>query len=111
MAEVYLEDASAGIELWPPVLRVGERIQIAFRAARIVGALREPRYEVSVFDTRNRRVATLLRGAAKPSGGVVFVEWEGRDDRGLEVPSGAFQLRVQGLGSALRLERTIIVER
>ena len=108
MAEVYLEDASAGLELWPPVMRTGERMHIAFRAARIVGSMYAPRYEVCVFDSARRRVATLLRGTARPSGGVVFVEWDGRDDRGADVPSGSYQVRVQG---ALRLERTLIVDR
>ncbi len=68
MAEVYLEDASPGLELWPSVLRAGERMHIAFRAARVVGTMSVPRYEVAVFDSRRRRVATLLRGPARPSG-------------------------------------------
>jgi flagellar hook assembly protein FlgD len=95
--------------LWPEVLRAGERILVAFRAARVAGMMRVPSYEVTVFDSRRRRVATLLRGRARPSAGVVCVDWDGRDDRGALVPPGAYQLRVEGPGSSPRLERTLLV--
>ncbi len=112
MAETYLDydRDGAGIELWPEALRSGDRIHVAFRAARVVGAMSVPHYEVTVLDARCRRVATLLRGRARPAGGVICVDWDGRDDGGAWVPPGLYRLRVESVGSGLRLERTIYVE-
>jgi hypothetical protein len=110
MAELFLDQRCTGLEFWPPALKAGERIHIAFRAARVVGMMSTPRYEVTILDARRRRVATLLHGPARPSGGVVTLEWDGRDDAGDPVPAGAYQLRVQALGSPLQLERTIRVD-
>jgi hypothetical protein len=110
MPELYLDHRGSGLELWPNVLRAGDRVHVAFRAARVVGAMSIPRYEVTVLDSRRRRVATLLLGSARPVSGVVCVEWDGRDDRGQFVPAGAYQLRVEGLRCSLRLERTLLVD-
>src|SRR5262245_14827991 len=113
MAETYLERDSApgaGIELWPHSLRAGDRIHVAFRAARVVGAMSMPRYEVSVLDSGRRRVATLLRGRARPAGGVVCLDWDGRDDRGVLLSPGRYWLRVTIVDSPATLERTLYVE-
>ena len=107
---LYLDDAAAGITLDPAVLRAGDYINVAFRAARVAGATSLPRYDVAVFDARRRRVATLLRGRARAAAGVVCVDWNGRDDTGALVPPGAYQLRVESAGSSLRLERTLLVD-
>ena len=110
MAELLLEQTRPRLELWPSALRAGERVHIAFRAARVIGSMSVPRYEVTVLDARRRRVATLLHGPARPVGGVVCVEWDGRDDRGRRVPPGSYQLRVEGVGFRLRLERTLLID-
>src|SRR5262245_2471710 len=109
MTRLFLDVDGSGIELWPSQLRIGDRILIAFRASRVVGAMSAPRYEVMVLDFRRRRLATLLRGPARPSGGVVCVEWDGRDDHGRPVPAGPYQALVARVGTHVRLERTLWV--
>jgi len=109
MAELELDPRTSGLELWPTSLRSGDRIHIAFRATRVVGAMSVPRYEVSVLDSRRRRVATLLRGRVRPAAGVICVDWDGRDDRGIMVTSGAYTLRVERAGTEFRLERMLFV--
>jgi len=96
-----------GIEVWPREPRIGERMLVAFRAAKVFGAMSVPRYEVMVLDERRRRVATLMRGQARPSGGVVCVDWDGRDDGGVMIRAGVYRLRVEGIGTSLVLERTM----
>ena len=109
MVDLQIERALPAIELRPTVLRAGDRVQVAFRASRVDGAMRLPRYEVTVVDARRRRIATLLRGHARPAGGVICVDWDGRDDRGAAVPSGDYRLRVQRIGGTLRIEHTLTV--
>ena len=109
MTGLVLDIDRCGIELWPSELRIGDRIVIAFRASRVVGAMNAPRYEVAILDSRRRRLATLLRGSARPSAGVVCVEWDGRDDYGRLVATGPYQALVTTAGSRVRLERTLWV--
>jgi len=46
-----------------------------------------------VFDIRGTLVRTLLDNAAQP--GPYLVRWDGRDDRGIAVPSGVYFLRIE----------------
>ena len=110
MADLFLGEPVSAFEPRPSVMRAGDRVQVAFHAMRIHGAMRLPQYEVMILDSRRRRVATLLRGAARPAGGVICVDWDGRDDTGGIVPAGAYQLRVQGIDGSRPLERTLTVE-
>ena len=110
MTETYLESRNAGLELWPSVLRVGNLVRVTFRVARMAGATSPPWYRVTVLDSRRRLVATLLNGDARPVAGVVCVDWDGRDYRGVRVPSGAYRLCIEGLGRTLHLERTVFVD-
>jgi hypothetical protein len=110
MADLYLEAARPSLDIRPPVIRPGDRVQVAFRAVRTPGTMSVPRYDVAVFDAMRFRVATLLREPARPTGGVVCLDWDGRDDRGLTLPPGAYQLRVEGVGNPLQLERTVFIE-
>ncbi len=48
--------------------------------------------QISVYDVQGRRVATLVDGA-RPAGEHVAV-WEGRDDAGRGLPSGAYLVRL-----------------
>ncbi len=110
MAELYLDDRGPGIELLPEVLSAGDHVLVAFRATRVMGAMSAPRYQVTVHDERRRHVATLLLGRVRPAGGVVCVAWDGRDDRGALVSPGLYRLRVETLGTSLRMERTLRVD-
>src|SRR5262249_52099914 len=98
------------IELRPPVLRAGDHVQIAFRAARIGGSMRVPRYRVAILDERRRPIANLLRGPARPAGGAVCVEWDGRDDRGLSVLPGIYCIHIQLPGASLPIERKLFID-
>jgi hypothetical protein len=102
--------ARSGLDIRPSVFRPGDLVQVAFRALRVPGTLSVPRYDVGVFNARRLRVATLLREAVRPTGGVVCLDWDGRDDRGLLLPPGSYQLRVEGVGNPLQLERTLQIE-
>ena len=46
-----------------------------------------------VFDIRGALVRTLLDNTAQP--GPYLVRWDGRDDRGIAVPSGVYFLRIE----------------
>lgn len=52
--------------------------------------------ELTVFDLKGRRVATLHRGPA--SAGYHTARWEGRDDQGRTVASGLYFARLSGPG-------------
>ena len=108
--DLYLVGAGSNLDIRPTVLRPGDLVQVAFRALREPGSLSLPRYDVSVFDRHRLRVATLLREAVRPTGGVVCLDWDGRDDRGLLLPPRSYQLRVEGVGNPLQLERTLRIE-
>lgn len=110
MANLLLGIHGSGLDIRPRVVRPGDRVHVAFRAHRIPGGTTVPRYDVSVLDALRRRVATLLREPVRPSGGVVCLDWDGRDDHGFLLPPGQYQLRVQGVGNPLELERTLLVE-
>ena len=109
MTDTLLDTASS-VEIWPPILRPGERIHVAIRATRGVGTMSLPVYRISIVDPRRRRVATLLHGRSRPIQGVVCVEWDGRDDEGRSVPPGDYRLRVERLGSPSWLERPLRIE-
>ena len=107
MLQTEIDNQGVELQLWPSLLRLGDRIHVAFRAARLVGSMSAPRYQVSVLDARRQRVATLLHGFARPTAGVVCVEWDGRDDGGDYVPPGVYRVHVAGLGFPLRLEQVL----
>ncbi len=109
MVEPLVPKRSEAIELWPPVLRAGDRVHIVFRAARIVGAMSVPRYAVAVLDFRRRVVANLLRGPARPVSGVICVDWDGRGDDGAPVPPGHYRVHVELPGASQPTERTLLV--
>lgn len=54
---------------------------------------REDRVQVEVFDSRGRLVRTLLRSETIPAGEQVLA-WDGRNERGGEVPGGVYFVRV-----------------
>jgi len=62
---------------------------------------------LEVFDARGRRVRTLWRGVA-PAGPSAVV-WDGRDDAGRAVASGAYLLRMSGQGG--RAVRAMLLAR
>lgn len=110
MTEIQLAVPSPDVEIWPSILRAGERVVIAIRATRVVGTMSLPVYRITVLDAQRRHVATLLHGRARPTAGVVCVEWDGRADGGGTVPPGEYRLRVERLGTPAWLERTLRVE-
>ncbi len=52
----------------------------------------ETSVDLAVFDSAGRRVCTLHRGIA--TRGDYSYTWNGRDDRGAELPSGAYSYRL-----------------
>lgn len=62
--------------------------------------------DLAVFDVAGRRVRTLVRGAVEPVG-IRGSVWDGRDDRGHAVASGAYFLRLRagGVQRSMRLVR------
>lgn len=110
MANLHLNIDAPHLDIRPRVVRPGDNVYVAFRALRLPGTTRMPRYDVTVLDAWRRRVATLLREPVRPTGGVVCLEWDGRDDRGMLLMPGNYQLRVRGVGNPLQLERTLLIE-
>jgi len=51
-----------------------------------------------VFDARGRLVRTLLDAEAGP--GTRTVRWDGRNDRGIEIPSGMYLYRMESGGDS-----------
>ena len=60
---------------------------------------RSAQVSLRVFDVQGRAVRTLLDGYL--SSGPRIVGWDGRDDRGQQLPSGTYFLRLGGGGSYL----------
>ncbi|MBC8366971.1 T9SS type A sorting domain-containing protein [bacterium] len=63
------------------------------------------RVRAEVFDLRGRRVASLVDEVY--SAGAHALEWRGRDDRGSELSSGVYLLRIQG-GGEQSLQKLIL---
>jgi glucose/arabinose dehydrogenase len=67
-------------------------------ATRLVLELPHPAtVRLAVFDTRGRHLRTLFDGTA--AAGETRVEWDGADDRGVNVPPGIYFARVEGAGA------------
>jgi hypothetical protein len=110
MAELDLRGVHYGLDIRPRVFRPGDCIHVAFHAPRVPGMMSVPRFDVTVLDAWRRCVATLLREPVRPAGGVVCLDWDGRDDQGMPLPPGYYQMRVRGIGNPLQLERTLMIE-
>lgn len=67
---------------------------------------REMRIRLAVYDLRGRLVSTLLEGT-RPAGAGQAV-WRGRDDRGLEVPSGTYLCRLSAEGGTATRLMTLV---
>jgi flagellar hook assembly protein FlgD len=68
---------------------VGHEVAISFQTAS-PGPV-----TARVFDVRGALVRTLLNNSAQP--GPYLVRWDGRDDRGVAVPSGVYFFRIETL--------------
>jgi hypothetical protein len=110
MGKLTFTSGGTSLQTWPDTMRAGDRLHIAFLAPLLAGAPPRDEFEVTVYDHRRRRVATVARGALRPAGGVVCIEWDGCDDRGTPLPPGRYQLRVLKPASTFLLERTIHIE-
>ena len=110
MGKLAFTSGGTSIQTWPESIRRGESLHVAFLAPMPHGADPRAEFEVTVHDHRRRTVATLARGALRPVGGVVCIEWNGRDDGGAELPAGRYHLRVTRPSSTFLLERTLHIE-
>jgi flagellar hook assembly protein FlgD len=54
------------------------------------------RYRLTVYDVQGREVAALAEGLRQA--GSHTLNWDGRDRRGAEVPSGVYFLRLEHAG-------------
>jgi flagellar hook assembly protein FlgD len=90
LGEVPFEgSAASGIQLLLPdgsVLGAGGRIIYSTGQA----ALRD----LGVYELTGRRVRSLAGEAAPGSGGIVVLDWDGRDDRGRALPGGVYWVRL-----------------
>ncbi len=110
MGKLVFSPGGASLQTWPETIRRGETLHVAFLAPVLTGSTRRDEFEVTLHDHRRRAVATIARGSLRPVGGVVCVEWNGRDDRGAEVSAGRYHLRVMRPHSTFLLERTLHIE-
>lgn len=62
--------------------------------------------EIDVFDLKGRRVRSLLR--ERREAGAAAVRWDGRGDRGQELPSGVYHVRVTAASSRASLQVTLL---
>jgi len=75
---------------------------------RILFTLREAGLaEIAVFDVTGRRVRLLLRRPFEP--GPHEIIWDGRDDHGVETPSGVYFCRLMVDGRAVDAGRLVLL--
>jgi hypothetical protein len=89
---------------WPLPYRGGE-LNVAFGISGAVGASGGVA-EVGLYDLSGRLVRTLARGSF--TGGNARVTWDGRDERGADVPDGTYFLRSVSAGVRHRLKVVVI---
>ncbi len=83
---------AAGLALsrpWPLPARDRVRLQLTLARAEEL--------QIEVLDLQGRRIRQL--GTRPFAPGAHTIEWDGRDDRGLEAPAGVAFVRVQGAGA------------
>jgi photosystem II stability/assembly factor-like uncharacterized protein len=83
----------------PNPLRTGTRLLLTPSRSREPAAVR-------VFDTRGRKVVTLLEGAALDA--PTWIDWDGRDSRGVRVPGGIYFIQALS-GEQDRVRRVLVV--
>lgn len=110
MGKLAFTSGGTSIQTWPETIRRGESLHVAFLVPVRIGSAAPGEFEVTLHDHRRRAVATIARGPLHPVGGVVCVEWNGRDDRGAELPAGRYRLRVTRPRSTFLLECTLHIE-
>jgi hypothetical protein len=83
---------------YPNPFNPGTRVQYASESD---GEIR-----LAVFDMQGRKVRELVRGWRSP--GEYKAEWDGKDDRGLDVPTGLYFCRLEGGGrvSVIKMLKT-----
>jgi hypothetical protein len=77
-----------GLHLYPNPFNPGTRVQCEL--------LRSGRTSLSVHDLRGRRLAVLFD--APREAGLMTVDWDGRDSRGMPAPGGVYLFRLVGPG-------------
>ncbi|MCK5146168.1 T9SS type A sorting domain-containing protein [bacterium] len=76
--------------------------KIRFRMAE------EARVEITVFDLMGRKVCTITSGELH-SAGNYFKYWNGQDDSGARVPSGAYLIQLKA-GDVVRVQKAILTK-
>ncbi len=97
----------------PPGNPVPAGVQLAPARPNPFNPLTELRYELArsaavrlaIFDLQGREVAVLVQGTRDE--GAHTVRWDGRDDRGQDVPSGIYLARLEALGQ-VRVQKLVL---
>jgi hypothetical protein len=94
LGEAVMARPTRLLAAWPLPYRGGE-IHISFATAGGLGG-GLGKAEVALYDVRGRRVRTMVRGLYPA--GLQGTVWDGNDDTGRPVASGAYFLRSRSLG-------------
>jgi hypothetical protein len=102
------------VEVSPPVTPAVTRLELAvlnpfsLRAPIRFALPRDARVTLSVIDVAGARVRRLLAGDWRVSGRHE-IEWDGRDDRGLQVSAGVYFIRLEA-GDEVRAVKVVMTQ-
>jgi len=103
-----LPAAPVAIRAWPQPAGEAARVRLSFAAPRSAGAIAAD-LDVSIYDTRGRRIRRLVFGRPETRAGVVEVEWDGRTQRGGAAGPGLYFVRVRAPSAGFESTRRLVM--